>query len=261
MSLLPIREVNAQGEEEFKCGYCPVIPYVGEDRYSTQMKLDQDGYAWDTASVDASTRNEVFNKPLMVTDDFIVVPTIGSFVPGYLLVIPREHIYSLGELGETRLVHLEEFLDRYVSALEFEFGPRYLVFEHGSGGPDRPGGSCVRHAHLHLIPVGEEALIELEGLLPFTELDSYQELTDFASHNYAFIDSGDKKLVWQEPENVDQSGRLPGQWIRREVTRILALETDWDWLTDQGFNNARVTRRVLSASKKITSEFGRGDSV
>lgn len=33
------------------------------------------------------------------TAGFVAVPTLGCFVPGYLLIVPRTHVLSFGQAG------------------------------------------------------------------------------------------------------------------------------------------------------------------
>ena len=44
---------------------------------------------------------------LLETENFYVVPTIGGFVEGYLLLISKEHLGSLAEIKKSQIEEFE----------------------------------------------------------------------------------------------------------------------------------------------------------
>jgi diadenosine tetraphosphate (Ap4A) HIT family hydrolase len=42
--------------------------------------------------------DEFWNKPVFETSKFVVLPSLGSLVEGWLLLIPRKHAICLGAL-------------------------------------------------------------------------------------------------------------------------------------------------------------------
>ncbi len=244
------------------CGYCGIIPYVGNAESFSEdgiISLETINRAKVKGLGETGSEASIFNKPLYVSDHFVVVPTVGCFMEGYLLAISRDHVYSMAELGTEKLEDIELYLTNYVSELETVFGEEYLIFEHGSGGPEKPGGSCVRHAHFHLMPIGHNAIEKIRGCDPaikFETLDkmainlvegsdvisAWPRLSEFEGENYAFMDDGAESWIWVEPLVAEK--RLIGQWIRREVARFFGFE-QWDWAADSCLDNARKTRKKL----------------
>jgi diadenosine tetraphosphate (Ap4A) HIT family hydrolase len=87
---------------------------------------------------------------------FIGLPSIGCFVDGYLLVLPRRHVDSFAKLDDDELNFGLEFANEICQRLRPIYG-EYIIAEHGSAGPCDPGAACVDHAHLHLIPLDYRA--------------------------------------------------------------------------------------------------------
>src|SRR4051812_36246748 len=82
------------------------------------------------------------------------IPSIGALVPGHLLVCPLEHVPSLGALDAQTFDSVMRLSTDLEAALAREFGANSLVFEHGPG-TKSAAGSCVDHAHLHIVPMTE----------------------------------------------------------------------------------------------------------
>lgn len=97
------------------------------------------------------------------TEHFVVIPAIGSFSPGYLLVLPRRHALSFGRVPPGLSEELEDLLQGIAEWARETYGKSVLMFEHGPASQTARGGSCLDHAHLHISPVPEE--IDLKGAL------------------------------------------------------------------------------------------------
>ena len=50
--------------------------------------------------------SDICNTIIEETDNFIITPSKGSFVVGYLLIFPKKHIMSLNELDAILLDEL-----------------------------------------------------------------------------------------------------------------------------------------------------------
>ncbi|WP_157038888.1 hypothetical protein [Rhodopseudomonas palustris] len=82
------------------------------------------------------------------------MPTIGCFVDGYSLVLPRKHAVSYASLphGERQAgLALAEDARERLAQLYGDF----IIAEHGAADSCDLGAGCCDHAHLHLIPMGK----------------------------------------------------------------------------------------------------------
>ncbi len=90
------------------------------------------------------------------------VPTIGAFVPGYLLIVPTRHTTSLGLLPAAELAGVQQLAERTAAQLRRVYGGLVLGFEYGL---NVPGARRIEHGHLHLLPSSVGAA--LRGFLRF----------------------------------------------------------------------------------------------
>ena len=82
----------------------------------------------------------------------MVMPPLGEFMEGGLLLLTREHILSLAHLPPSRFDHLERLLKAIQHVLVKHWGVTPLIFEHGPAPDDGKGVCCVDHAHLNIFP-------------------------------------------------------------------------------------------------------------
>lgn len=83
------------------------------------------------------------------TPRFVAVPTLGCFVPGYILVVPCVHVLSFGLLSHSSLAEGGELVERLCERMSAVYGMPVLGFEYGN---NVAGGRRVEHAHWHLLP-------------------------------------------------------------------------------------------------------------
>lgn len=83
----------------------------------------------------------------------VLIP-IGPFCEGHLLVATKMHESSFGHVPGDVLTELVGLLDKLTSLVEARYG-RTIVFEHGPLSSVRPGGACLEHAHVNILPIPE----------------------------------------------------------------------------------------------------------
>jgi diadenosine tetraphosphate (Ap4A) HIT family hydrolase len=201
------------------CPYCQAIPGVGtRDILRPASPFDQVIYEHKSA---------------------VVVPTVGMFIPGYLLVTTRRHIPNFAKLTSGQLNSIQKWLYGIVASLSLSFGP-YLIFEHGStvDVTTRPTGACISHAHFHLIPCSRSAKERIKGLLPFRPIQRLSSLLGSFDNNYAL-------MGYDNSWNLAQVENLPSQWIRRRLAEEYSLDELWDWGVYAGHAELSTTIRLL----------------
>src|SRR5438105_230869 len=62
--------------------------------------------------------------------NFIAVPSLGQLSEGHTLVVPRQHVYSMGALGTDLLAELDSACDEIRAALTSAY-VQPIWFEHG----------------------------------------------------------------------------------------------------------------------------------
>jgi ATP adenylyltransferase len=179
------------------------------------------------------------NRFLFESDDFLVFPSLGSFVEGYLLVCPRSHKPSLAGLDGPSILRLGELLDHTKRIVEAAYGS-VIMFEHGMASCERRAGGCIDHAHLHIVPADIDLTTILSQRFPSRQLSDLSDLLRWEERPYLLFQKDDRRLVCDVPDN------LPSQFIRRHIASALDLEDRWDWGAYLGIAEMENTMQKLS---------------
>ena len=89
------------------------------------------------------------DTPWLETSSYIAMTSVGAFIPGWSLVVPRAHSLNLSE--DYLRKEFYSFTREVVSLVEREFG-HVCIFEHGSNAADSATSCGTAHAHLHIVP-------------------------------------------------------------------------------------------------------------
>ena len=97
--------------------------------------------------------DEFYNAVLFETDNFFAIPSLGSIVEGWVLIVPKRHYISMGAIRNDDL-HNE--LDSFSSSIKDIVRQAYgnvILFEHGAARQNTAVGCGVDYAHLHIVPI------------------------------------------------------------------------------------------------------------
>ena len=75
---------------------------------------------------------KIYNQTIEETKNFLIKPTLGSLVPGYILVIPKKHVSSILNLDLELKKEYKSILDKYRCIFKKIYGIYPLIFEHGT---------------------------------------------------------------------------------------------------------------------------------
>ena len=95
---------------------------------------------------------EPWDKILYESDNFVVVPTLGSMIEGWLLVVTKNHYICMGAIPERLWSELQHVLELATKVITSKYAAPTL-FEHGPVTEGRRVGCGVDHAHLHIVPL------------------------------------------------------------------------------------------------------------
>jgi diadenosine tetraphosphate (Ap4A) HIT family hydrolase len=152
------------------------------------------------------------------TDNFSVITALGPIgVEGYLLICSNEHHIGVGGMPSEFDEELGGILDRTRRLLADSYRSSVIVFEHGPRLGCSTGGSCLDHAHLHVLPTNanlvnfvQEEGLRLEKANGFGRL---REIYDEGNGSYLMIEQGHERFV----ALVDN---LPSQYLRRAIAVV-----------------------------------------
>jgi diadenosine tetraphosphate (Ap4A) HIT family hydrolase len=172
--------------------------------------------------------NDAFNRPLIETVHFLVLPSWGHFVPGWLLVIPKLHFPCLGAMSVDLHEEFELVTKEAEAALTALYGG-VIKFEHGAHSKGC-AGSCVDHAHLHLVPTTADLHPMLSQHFSWSACRGISDLAERYNSQRSY-------LFYEDAEGCARMydvTALPTQFLRAAVARQVGKLDKYDWRTYMG---------------------------
>jgi diadenosine tetraphosphate (Ap4A) HIT family hydrolase len=197
------------------------------------------------AQFTAPSDKDMSQAVLFESPRFVVWPSVGALIPGWLLIVPRRHTLTLAEMSDAELDELAMLRSQVRASLD-PLGP-VVCFEHGPCASGQEVGCGVDHAHLHLVPTEAEILAGAQRL--FAPL-SWRSIDSLAKGREA-LDTDESYLYVQ-----DQKGRewlashaeIPSQLIRKVIASHLGRPKDYNWRTHPEEPNVKKTVDIFSRS-------------
>lgn len=185
-----------------------------------------------------------YDKELTESRGFVVVPGVGAFIEGYLLIVPRRHYRALAEIETTTLNHLIAFKEEVTQVLSNRYKSP-ILFEHGTG--LKRAGSCLEHAHLHAIPFPEELAEFVEAGRGFRRVTDMLELRT--------IHGPEGYLYFETPKGhsyATAATGAPSQYFRRIIAAAVGKQEYWDYAAFPFYESVRSTIAKLSPWPQVT---------
>ena len=163
------------------------------------------------------------------SEHFFVLPTLGEFITGYLLIIPIDHVMSLAELDFFVRQEFLDVLNDITTILNLTYQPKgILVWENGTGNSGRgKAKDSIVHAHVHVAPSTLTATkVQEISAFPFKKV-SIHTLSDYGNHSYLLIKSA-KECDWKI--SSDPALYIPRQYIRQLIAEEYQIpDEQWNW--------------------------------
>jgi diadenosine tetraphosphate (Ap4A) HIT family hydrolase len=177
---------------------------------------------------------------------FVAVPTIGCIVPGYLLVIPKRHVLSMAQLNDIEIKDLNLFVKNISTALS-KIWAFPIIFEHGPSNKSTNekdicrNGSCIDHAHWHLVPGQLDLLSHLPtgiNVKPIKTFNLFRKRLFLGEEYLYYRDSKKKSFLIENPSPS-------GQFLRQVLAKCVGKEFEWDYLAYPHIKNIQKTLKCL----------------
>jgi len=185
---------------------------------------------------------ERFDRPLAESDHFCCVASLGSILPGWVLITPKRPMINLATLTESEGADITRFLAKIRAALEPRFGATCL-FEHGATAFGSTTGCGVDHAHLHVVPIPPErfeaALSKLHDWQPTIAMLPH-ELNETAVDYLWYSAAGNSKVALPS--------QPVSQFFRRVVANAAGCPEQWDYHAHPFTENMKATQATLMAA-------------
>lgn len=197
---------------------------------------------------EASPRSdEVWDQEILRTDRFVAVPSVGSLVAGWTLVVPRRPMLNLAQADVVERNELEAIIAKIAGQLSAT-GDAVFCFEHGSGWLGSATGCGVDQAHLHIVPLPFDLLEAVAERCNGT-ID-WQSSAEGKSPLDVLPKAGEYVALWSEAAQQPMVGnvRRPiSQWIRRVIADKLGIGAEWNYRSHPQTDQVRQTLKMLAA--------------
>lgn len=185
------------------------------------------------------------DRPLLARSEWLVAPTLGSIVPNWLLLIPRDPTLNFREWADLHGRRPSQLLRDL--RLHLGLGADEIVwFEHGPCSTGTSIGCGLDHAHIHVLirpsfsfrSFKEKArsLSDIDWTAGEHD-DAYCTLAEGSS--YLIAGSGDATIIAQ---GVEATG---SQFFRRVVAALVDVGDAWDYRHYPHANNVYETVRTF----------------
>jgi len=184
------------------------------------------------AELSSGSDRAQWNQPLAETDHLVVVPSLGSLVAGWVLIVPKEHHLSMGAMPIELQNEVDALEQRIKELLHLEYRKPVVAFEHGPSAAKHGTGCGVDHAHLHLVPTDCDVLRHALPLVPGSTRWSFcGEDNGWAARTQAYKDGQDYLYLRPDGEEgiVGVCGDFGSQIFRRAISIYLGKEGEFNW--------------------------------
>lgn len=187
-------------------------------------------------------KEEFFNTKLFESEHFIVVPSLGAMVEGWLLVVPKKIHLNLGSLSINEFDDLEKIIAQVERSILSKFGSKSVLFEHGPKYEKSIVGCGVDYAHLHIVPLEFDLLNELEQFsdndYDWQRLNSVKELSQH-------VGNGENNYLYHRNQSGEHflaiNDSIPSQLFRKVIAHYLKHPEAFDWKENLCIENIQNT--------------------
>lgn len=171
---------------------------------------------------------------------WVIWPTIGAIVPGYVLLVSKRHRFSVMACSEEEIDELEYLLARTRNMLQDIYGSPCIAFEHGSGCGAGMKTSCIAHCHLHVLPLKEDIYrrIDFQKMqMDVTPIKSLRSLQKDDKRQEAY-------LLYQNHEEhffEIHANTYLSQYFRQLIALSEGVPEKWNWRQYYFPGNIRAT--------------------
>jgi diadenosine tetraphosphate (Ap4A) HIT family hydrolase len=194
---------------------------------------------------DAEDKVPPWDQVLFESDNFVVVPTVGAIVEGWVLIVPREPYLCMGAINAELREELQQVVALFAAAIRDCYG-EVAAFEHGPSCVGTRVGCGVDHAHLHLLPAPRNLIADVDNV---ASANLSWHLADGLAATADYFRAGIPYLFVEQPigcSMIADARQAPSQLFRRVVAYQVGSPEKFDWRGDAMESNVVSTSETLS---------------
>lgn len=188
--------------------------------------------------------DDLFDRPLASSDVAVAIPSLGSLVQGWTLIVPRVASINMRELSSELRADIDAFGTQTAEVLEAQFQQPVWEFEHGPIGVGTATGCGVDQAHMHQVPLSFDLIERLldRGHQTMELADSADPWAEIHPRDYWLIRNRRlQKAVVVYPTEPQSQG------VRRIIAGAVGHDAAWNYRTHPMRENALATAAAFRA--------------
>lgn len=204
----------------------------------------EDNLYWKVAEKYSLPRNRMIYE----SKNWVIWPTIGAIVPGYVLIVSKRHRISMMDCDKKEIVELESLLKETRRILESIYRMPCIMFEHGGvcGISNKP--SCIDHCHLHVLPIREDIYDKID--VDKFKIIEFKSLNEF----YKRIKHSGSYLLYQNHKEqfcIMYANTYISQYFRQLIALSEGLPEKWNWRYNYFVEN--INKTINDINLKLSS--------
>lgn len=177
--------------------------------------------------------SKIENTIIEETNYFYILPTLGSLVDGYVLIVTKRHINSMSELSEKELNEYKNIIDKYQKLFNKIYNKTPIIFEHGTPNQESTmKASSVTHAHTHIVNINFKNEKEILEKYNFKEIKDFKEIK--TNTNYIKYINNNKIYITYNFPSISQLMRIL-------IAEELNFKDKFDWKKERFEDNIKST--------------------
>jgi len=219
-----------------------VLMDVNLDLANTTSKFD---WIVDGPAVSHATWDQI----LIENQSFVALASLGSIVPGWVLIVPRHRALNLAGVHAELSEDFADIRQRVRTVLEQHFSGRVFEFEHGPSQPNGLLGCGVEQAHLHMVPLDFDLVDAIVAKAPTGRADRQDILLPWSK-----IDADRDYWVARDVADGRSVVIYPDVPVSQGIRKIIAARTgaaeSWNYRSAPFLENV-IETQLAFATKLI----------
>lgn len=179
--------------------------------------------------------------------NWVILPTIGAIVPGYVLIVSKRHHLSMMDCNKEEMIELEDLLKQTRCVLTSMYHFQCIAFEHGGGCGVGNKPSCIDHCHLHVMPLREDIYDRIDvAKFQITHLESLHSLLKEKKQQSSYL------LYQNHKEEIllMYADTYISQYFRQLIALSENVPEQWNWRYHYFAENIKTTIEDSKEKKK-----------
>jgi len=189
-------------------------------------------------------KHDKIDRPILENEKFMAFASIGALVPGWTLITPRFHDFSMKNYYGNQ--DFNSFVNQSISTVK-KLYPDLIAFEHGANKKGSLTACGTEHAHLHLVPFTGSLLQDMfDSGLSWKKCKASEISSISDGQEYLFY--SELKNDWEECEGYIHILRKPiSQFFRKIIATRLGKPKEYDYKINPNFKNSILTYTSLTS--------------